>query len=84
MTMRRRLEGLERLERQKPPPKAQGESAIDGLRAMLGLPPQTEDERRSEPPAPDPSDTRTAAEKLQAFLAEAARERDNMEGTNDP
>jgi hypothetical protein len=84
MTMRRRLEGLERLKRQKPPPKAQGESAIAGLRAMLGLPPQTEEERRSTPPAPDPSDTRTAAEKLQAFLAEAACERANMEGNDDP
>jgi hypothetical protein len=84
MTMRRRLEGLERLERQKPPPKARGESATDRLRAMLGLPPQTDEQRRSARPAADPSDTRTAAEKLQAFLAEAARERDTMEGANDP
>jgi hypothetical protein len=84
MAMKRRLEGLERLERQKPPSNPQGESATDRLRAMLGLPPQTEEERRSTPPAPDPSDTRTAAEKLQAFLAEAACERDTMESTNDP
>jgi hypothetical protein len=84
MTMRRRLEGLERLERQKPPPKAQGESATDRLRAMLGLPPQTKEQRRSVPRASDPSDTRTAAEKLQAFLAEAARARDTMEGNNAP
>jgi hypothetical protein len=81
MTMKGRIVRLERL---RPSPKAKGKCATDQLRAMLGLPPQTEEQRRSAPLASDPSDTRTAAEKLQAFLAEAASERDDMESTNDP
>lgn len=81
MTMKRRLESLERLERLRPQPKAQRESGIDRLRAMLGLPPQTEAQRRSVPRASDPSDTRTAAEKLRDFLAEHKR---NNEADDDP
>jgi hypothetical protein len=81
MTMKGRIAKLERL---RPSPTAREKSATDRLRAMLGLPPQTEEQRRSVPRASDPSDTRTAAEKLQAFLAEAARSRDTMEGNDDP
>ena len=69
MTKKRRLESLERLERQKPVPRAQRESATDRLRAMLGLAAQTEEQRRSVPRASDPSDTRTAAEKVRDILA---------------
>ena len=78
MTMKGRIARLESL---RPSPKARGKSATDRLRAMLGLPPQTEAQRRSARHAPDPSDTRTAAEKVRDFLAEHKR---NKEADDDP
>jgi hypothetical protein len=95
MTMKRRLESLERLESQRPQPAAQDEifsrdrlmALLARTRASMGLPPgpvTSSRANRHRRPTPAASDTRTAAEKLQAFLAEAARARDTMEDNNDP